>query len=64
MIKIRFQVQLEPIALADNAVATAAAARNAAARSKYTGFFQAMTTILKEEGVQVGLHAARGLGSC
>lgn len=40
VIKIRFQVQLEPIA------------SMAAAPSKYTGFFQAFGTILKEEGVQ------------
>lgn len=38
VIKIRFQVQLEP--LAPKSV------------SKYTGFTQALTTIFKEEGVQ------------
>lgn len=43
VIKIRFQVQLEPIANAAGVKAP----------SKYTGFVQAFTTIFKEEGVQV-----------
>jgi hypothetical protein len=42
VVKIRFQVQLEPI--------MGAAVE---ARSKYTGFRQALTTILREEGIQV-----------
>jgi solute carrier family 25 thiamine pyrophosphate transporter 19 len=41
VIKIRFQVQLEPL----QAIGGAA--------SKYTGFVQAFGTILREEGVQV-----------
>lgn len=41
VIKIRFQVQLEPIKGA------------AGVQSKYTGFAQALTTILKEEGITV-----------
>mmetsp|Transcript_4677 Transcript_4677/g.12803 ORF Transcript_4677/g.12803 Transcript_4677/m.12803 type:complete len:363 (-) Transcript_4677:916-2004(-) len=45
VIKIRFQVQLEPIKSAQSA-----AARHAA--SKYTGLGQALVTILKEEGIQ------------
>lgn len=49
VIKIRFQVQLEPIRQlgADGAAAKPLP-------SKYTGFRQALTTILREEGVQVG----------
>lgn len=43
VIKIRFQVQLEPIA-------GQVAAKQA---SKYTGFTQALFTIAKEEGVKV-----------
>ncbi|GLC38991.1 hypothetical protein PLESTB_001774000 [Pleodorina starrii] len=43
VIKIRFQVQLEPII---------GAPPQAAQRSKYTGFGQALTTIVREEGVQ------------
>lgn len=45
VIKIRFQVQLEPIASSGVKPAEAA-------KSKYTGFTQAFGTILKEEGVQ------------
>jgi solute carrier family 25 thiamine pyrophosphate transporter 19 len=41
VIKIRFQVQLEPIM------------RTSQAPSKYTGIGQALSTIIKEEGVQV-----------
>jgi solute carrier family 25 thiamine pyrophosphate transporter 19 len=44
VIKIRFQVQLEPIM---------GQLPQAGHRSKYTGFGQAFTTILREEGVQV-----------
>lgn len=43
VVKIRFQVQLEPISKQAVKVAN----------SKYTGFGQALLTILKEEGVQV-----------
>ncbi|KAL6755561.1 mitochondrial substrate carrier protein [Haematococcus lacustris] len=45
VVKIRFQVQLEPIANA----AEVAVKRGA---SKYTGFGQALVTIFREEGVQ------------
>ncbi|GLI60057.1 hypothetical protein VaNZ11_001909 [Volvox africanus] len=43
VIKIRFQVQLEPIM---------GAPIDPGKRSKYTGFGQAMTTIVREEGLQ------------
>lgn len=47
VLKIRFQVQLEPIA-------TLPSARGPhAIRSKYTGIGQALVTIFKEEGVKV-----------
>eukprot|EP00983_Pelagomonas_calceolata_P059777 1146078-Pelagomonas_calceolata.AAC.3 len=52
VIKIRFQVQLEPIKSAQSA-----AARHAA--SKYTGLGQALVTILKEEGIQGKLSDGR-----
>jgi len=52
VIKIRFQVQLEPIRNAQSAAAKQAAKQ---AASKYTGLGQALVTILKEEGVQVSL---------
>lgn len=42
VIKIRFQVQLEPIAAAVGK-----------SQSKYTGVLQALTTIVKEEGITV-----------
>ena len=48
VLKIRFQVQLEPIGTA----AQKAAARHAA--SKYTGIGQALKVIAAEEGIQVG----------
>lgn len=48
VLKIRFQVQLEPIGTA----AQKAAARHAA--SKYTGIGQALKLIAAEEGIQVG----------
>ena len=44
VVKIRFQVQLEPIKGA------------AGVPSKYTGFAQAFTTILKEEGITVSVR--------
>lgn len=44
VVKIRFQVQLEPIV---------GAPADALRRSKYTGFTQALTTIVREEGIQV-----------
>ena len=50
VIKIRFQVQLEPIA------SSGVKASAEAAKSKYTGFAQAFGTILKEEGVQARLR--------
>ncbi|KAG2424069.1 hypothetical protein HYH02_015248 [Chlamydomonas schloesseri] len=43
VVKIRFQVQLEPIV---------GAPADALRRSKYTGFTQALTTIVREEGIQ------------
>ncbi len=46
VIKIRFQVQLEPIRGAVTATGQAS--------SKYTSFRQAFLTILREEGLQVG----------
>lgn len=45
VVKIRFQVQIEPIVNGQISKAVA---------SKYTGFGQALWAILKEEGVQVG----------
>ena len=47
VLKIRFQVQLEPIARAHGSSMV----------SKYTGLGQALVTIVREEGVQVGLSA-------
>ncbi|PNH02737.1 putative mitochondrial thiamine pyrophosphate carrier [Tetrabaena socialis] len=47
VIKIRFQVQLEPIMGAGTG-----------GPSKYTGFGQALTTIVREEGVQAAPSAA------
>lgn len=47
VLKIRFQVQLEPIA---------GGAAGAAAHSHYTSMRQALVTILKEEGIKVGGH--------
>ncbi|KAG2436648.1 hypothetical protein HXX76_006176 [Chlamydomonas incerta] len=43
VVKIRFQVQLEPIV---------GVPADALRRSKYTGFTQALTTIVREEGIQ------------
>jgi len=52
VVKIRFQVQLEPIA----------SGQAAAAASKYTGFGQALWTIFREEGVQArGAAVVRAL---
>lgn len=50
VLKIRFQVQLEPISTA----AQRAAARQVA--SKYTGIGQALKTIVAEEGIQVQIR--------
>jgi hypothetical protein len=48
VLKIRFQVQLEPIARAQQQ-----ANQLGSIASKYTGLQQALVTIVKEEGVQV-----------
>lgn len=50
VIKIRFQVQLEPIAK------RAAGIDPTSLTSKYTGLRQALSTIVKEEGIPVGKH--------
>lgn len=47
VLKIRFQVQLEPIARAHGSSGV----------SKYTGLGQALATIVREEGVQVRPYA-------
>jgi len=51
VMKIRFQVQLEPIA------------RALPGKSKYTSLRQALATIVKEEGIQVGIEALKSLYS-
>jgi len=50
VIKIRFQVQLEPIARAAGGVSQLGVA------SKYTGLKQALVTIVREEGIQASSH--------
>jgi solute carrier family 25 (mitochondrial thiamine pyrophosphate transporter), member 19 len=50
VIKIRFQVQLEPIKAHPDAPKA-----SYFSQSKYTSFRQAFLTIVKEEGIQVGL---------
>ena len=47
VLKIRFQVQLEPISRAN------ASTQAASVLSKYTGLRQAFVTIIKEEGIKV-----------
>ena len=47
VLKIRFQVQLEPISASQPVTATASVL------SKYTGLRQAFVTIVKEEGIKV-----------
>ena len=47
VLKIRFQVQLEPISRAG------ASTSAASGLSKYTGLRQAFVTIIKEEGIKV-----------
>lgn len=47
VLKIRFQVQLEPISAAQHGSTTAGVL------SKYTGLRQAFVTIVKEEGIRV-----------
>ena len=49
VLKIRFQVQLEPISAAQYS------SRAASVLSKYTGLRQAFVTIIQEEGIKVGL---------
>ena len=51
VIKIRFQVQLEPIAK------RAAGIDPTSLTSKYTGLRQALSTIVKEEGIPVSSHS-------
>lgn len=48
VLKIRFQVQLEPISRGK------ASTSAASVLSKYTGLRQAFVTIIKEEGIKVG----------
>lgn len=47
VVKIRFQVQLEPI-------------QSISRKSHYTGFLNAFSTILKEEGIQVRVLCVHG----
>ena len=49
VLKIRFQVQLEPIARSQGAKSTSQLSMG----SKYTGMRQALVTIVREEGIQV-----------
>lgn len=53
VLKIRFQVQLEPIARKQGANSTSQLSMG----SKYTGMRQALVTIIREEGVQASLQA-------
>ncbi len=48
VLKIRFQVQLEPIARSQGAKSTSQLSMG----SKYTGMRQALVTIVREEGIQ------------
>lgn len=50
VLKIRFQVQLEPIARSQGAKSTSQLSMG----SKYTGMRQALVTIVREEGIQAG----------
>lgn len=54
VLKIRFQVQLEPIARKQGANTTSQLSMG----SKYTGMRQALVTIIREEGVQASLHSS------
>lgn len=56
VLKIRFQVQLEPIARSQGAKSTSQLSMG----SKYTGMRQALATIVKEEGIQVCSPNRRG----
>lgn len=53
VIKIRFQVQLEPIAEHGASGIIAGVKPRVPSLSKYTGLKQALTTIVREEGIQV-----------
>lgn len=53
VIKIRFQVQLEPIAEHGASGIIAGSKPRVPSLSKYTGLKQALTTIVREEGIQV-----------
>ena len=52
VLKIRFQVQIEPVRLDQASVSTAVA-------SKYTGLKQAALSILKEEGIPVSQDTSK-----
>lgn len=52
VLKIRFQVQLEPIARSQGAKSTSQLSMG----SKYTGMRQAVVTIVREEGIQVSYY--------
>jgi len=62
VLKIRFQVQLEPIARSQGAKSTSQLSMG----SKYTGMRQALATIVREEGIQVCSPYSMGiiLSSC
>ena len=58
VLKIRFQVQIEPIAESCSAVLPGQLT------SKYTGMRQALVTIFKEEGVKVMLIGCLAPSNC
>ena len=60
VLKIRFQVQLEPIQAAQQQQQQQQLGL-ARPKGKYTGLLQAVSSIIKDEGIQVRRHAAVGL---